>query len=231
MSVIKQIVCLANSRKPHGRCVAGKEILEGRLGPWLRPVSARTSEEVSEEERQYQDGSDPRVLDIVNVPLLEPRPKAHQKENWLLDPESYWERVGRAPWKGLLGAADSPSILWLNTSSTRQGENDRVALADAEKLDCSLYLLRLSDLSVRIFAPGADFGKPKRRVQAIFRFNASGYKIWVTDPIIEKEYLARPDDTYAVGECFMVVSLGEPHEDGFVYKLAATIVTPERAER
>ena len=46
-------------------------------------------------ERQYEDGSDPRVLDVIDVPLLESRPSGYQTENWLLDPRHYWEKVGR----------------------------------------------------------------------------------------------------------------------------------------
>ncbi|HXF07313.1 MAG TPA: hypothetical protein VNK45_02115 [Candidatus Acidoferrales bacterium] len=86
MTIVKRIVCLANSRKLNGRCVAGIEITRGnkRVG-WIRPVSAREHEEVSEYERQYQDGSDPRVLDVIDVPLIAPKPKDYQQENWLLD--------------------------------------------------------------------------------------------------------------------------------------------------
>ena len=49
---------------------------------------------MSEYERQYEDGSDPRVLDIVDVPVLEPLPNDFQTENWLLNPEFYWRKVG-----------------------------------------------------------------------------------------------------------------------------------------
>ena len=95
MSEIKRIVCLANSRKLAGRCIAGREWAEERgAGRWIRPVSARECGDVSEYERQYEDGSDPRPLDIVDVPVLEPKPDGCQTENWLLDPERYWERAG-----------------------------------------------------------------------------------------------------------------------------------------
>lgn len=77
MGVVKRIVCLANSRKMQGRCVAGRELHGDIAGPWIRPISDRPTEEVSEWERQYQDGSDPRVLDVIDVPLIEARPKGY----------------------------------------------------------------------------------------------------------------------------------------------------------
>jgi hypothetical protein len=164
----------------------------------------------------------------MSVPLLDPRPRTFQTENWLLDPDADWKHVGRITWNELAGMTDSPQVLWLNTNSTRRGQNDRVALDDSTRLDCSLYLLHLPALTLHVFAPGADFGNQKRRVQAIFRYGEVDYELWVTDPVIEVAYLAKPNDSYLLGECFVVVSLGEPYE-GFAYKLAATVITPDRA--
>ena len=114
MAVVKRLVCLANSRKLSGRCIAGKEISNRRVAGWVRPVSARVHEEVSEYERQYEDGSDPRVMDIMDVPLLDPRPKAYQQENWLLDSEQYWVKAGCTGWDKLERLADPVEPLWTN---------------------------------------------------------------------------------------------------------------------
>jgi hypothetical protein len=113
MATVKRIVCLANSRKLNGRCIAGKEFGGNEFGAWIRPVGARQHGEVSEYERQFENGSDPRVLDILDVPLLDPQPKDFQQENWLLDPNYYWVKIGRATWSDLIRLADRVEPLWI----------------------------------------------------------------------------------------------------------------------
>ena len=128
MLVVKRMVCLANSRKLSGRCIAGKEPPGGLPSAWIRPVSARESHEVSEYERQYPDGSDPCLLDIMKVPLLEARPTGYQQENWLLDSGHSWQRVGRASWTDLQQLVDPVEALWIDGHSTHGGCNDKVPL-------------------------------------------------------------------------------------------------------
>jgi len=224
MSITKRIVYLANSRKMQGRCVAGRELNAGVIGAWIRPVSDRPAEEVSEYERQYQDGSDPRVLDIVEVPLIEARPKDYQQENWLLDPKLYWAKRGMLGWEDVSSLEDRRGPLWINGYRTSTGQNDRIPLDAASGLKSSLKLIHVPNLELKVFAPGEAFGNPKRRVQGRFSFDGVIYWLWVTDPLVEREYLAQANGMYVVGESYLTISLGEPNDDGFCYKLVATVI-------
>jgi hypothetical protein len=221
--MIKRLVCLANSRKLHGRCIAGRELLQGKPGQWVRPVSDREHEEVSEYERQYEDGSDPRVLDIIDVPLIKARGNRRQPENWLLDPGRYWSKAGEFEYENLHRLTDHRGELWINGHDTSNGLNDFVPVDEADRVDGSLKLIFVDDLRLHVYRPGLSFGNPKRRVQAIFSFGGVGYRLWVTDPLIETRYLARADGVHTLGSSYLTVSLGEPLE-GRCYKLVAAII-------
>jgi hypothetical protein len=219
----KRIVCLTNSRKLQGRCVAGYEVVDGKPTGWVRPVSDRPHEEVSEYERQYEDGSDPRVLDLIDVVLKEPRPKGYQQENWLLDPDPYWVRVGRVRWDWLGRLAERSSDLWLTGHNTYHGANDKIPLEKAGGIRSSLKLVYVDRFELKVFNPGAAFGNPKRRVQARFLFGSTRYALWVTDPIIERAYLAEEDGMHRLGESYLTISLGEAFND-CCYKLVAAVI-------
>lgn len=226
--ITKRILCLANSKKHSGRCVAGREVTAAGAGPWIRPVSDRLGEEVSENERQYQNGADPNLLDVIDVPLVRAAPHACQTENWLLDPGYYWSRVRQADWTELLRYAEAPATLWVNGHSTYHGRHDEIPQAEADVLPGSLYLIRVDGVELRAFAPQEAFGNPKRRVQARFSHAEVGYALWVTDPVVERAYLARPDGSHRIGECCLTISLGEPFQksngQAYRYKLVAAII-------
>ncbi len=223
----KRIVCLANSRKMAGRCIAGREWNEEqKVGKWVRPVSARDNQEVSEYERQYEDGSDPRVLDIIDIPVLNPQPKNFQTENWLLDPDYYWEKAGKLTPYDLSEFVDISTPLWIDGQSTYHGRNDKIPLESAKSVSDSLRLVHVEQLNLSVFKPGEAFGNSKRRVQGHFRHADTGYKLWVTDPVYEQEYLAKLDGTYEIGECYVTISLGEPYDEA-CYKLIAAIIPAE----
>jgi hypothetical protein len=223
--IVKRIVCLANSRKYQGRCVAGKERLPDGSFAWVRPVSARPNEEASEAERRYADSCEPRLLDVIDVPLRHAAPRSFQTENWLLEPRQHWLLHRRAEWRHLAALADAPTMLWSNESSSYGGLNDRVAVTAAEALGCSLYLLRLLNLSLHISSRAGD-GSFRWRLQASFTYQDTAYRLSVTDPEIEAACLTREDGTYRIGRAYATISLGEPFRDGFCYKLVAALILP-----
>ena len=219
----KRIVCLANSRKLQGRCIAGRELVAGRPGPWIRPVSSRQNQEVSEYERQYKDGSDPKLLDVIDIPLLEHRPNNFQQENWLLDPKYYWTKVSTCSWAELGQFSEGAGPLWKNGARTYNGVNDQIPLHEAATETNSLKLIHVDALRLHVYAPGEVFGNAKRRVQASFHFGGTDYSLWVTDPNIERPYLAQTDGHFDVGECYLTISLGEPYRE-HCYKLVAAVM-------
>ena len=226
-TIEKTLVCLANSRKLSGRCIAGRELNNGRPGAWIRPVSDRECEEVSEYERQFQNGSDPKPLDIISMQMIKPKPKGYQTENWLLDPEYYWEKDGCIKWGDLESLTDPVDHLWAMEQSTVNGKNDKIDLVTANSHGHSLRLVKLPELTISVFAPGKNFGNMRRRVQARFWFNQHEYWLWVTDPYHETKYLRKKDGDHKIGECYVVISIGEPF-GGYCYKLVATILDRKR---
>ena len=178
---------------------------------------------MSEYERQYEDGSDPQVLDVIDVPVLESEPKDYQTENWLLDPKCYWEKAGRLSTSDLAALTDPVTPLWGDGHSTYNGLNDKVPLAVARSVTGSLRLLRVDGLRLVVSRPGEAFGNDKRRVQGRFRHAGREYALWVTDPGWERTYLAKLNGTYDVGGCYLTISLGEPYQDA-CYKLIAAVM-------
>jgi len=223
----KTILCLANSRKISGRCIAGKEIKGKSFGDWIRPVSAREKGEISEDERRYQNGQTAQLLDIVSIPCVSAQPHSCQSENYLIDEHQYWEKVGQARWSDLGKALDKvPGILWINYSSSHNGVNDEIPLEQANGLKNSLLFVKPDHLVLSVASEG--FQTVKLKVRAQFQFNGVQYKLVVTDPVIEQAYIARKAGTYPVDEAYICVSISEPI-GGNCYKLVASVITPDRA--
>jgi microcompartment protein CcmK/EutM len=227
----KKMLCLANSIKKHeqgeGRCVAGREVLAAGFGNWIRPVSARPSREVSDSERQCQDGTMVQVLDVVTVSLLCPQPKRHQTENHVIDRERPWVRGRKAAWRHVLAAIDTPrGPLWINGYSSRNGLNDRIPAAAAATLPRSLYLISPDSLSIIVRTEPAFNTLPKRRVRAAFSCNRIDYLWAVTDPVITDKYIRGKEGRFCIKDALLCISLGEPF-NGNAYKLVATVITPD----
>jgi hypothetical protein len=227
---IRTIVCLANSRKPpSGRCIAGKELNNGQIGAWLRPVSDRQGHEVSEIERRYENGRRAQLLDVIQVPLIQPAPQGHQIENHVLDKRYCWVKQGVATWEQVVAAVDlADNAFWGNSRSTFHGTNDKVSEADVARIGGSLRLVRVNDLAMRVRTEeGFENNPSRRRVRGSFTVLGNHFLLSVTDPEMEERYLAQPDGEYAIGDAVVCVSMVEVW-NGFAFRVIASIITPQR---
>ena len=127
MAKSTRIVCLANSRRPPGRCVAGKVIEEdGRIGGWIRPVPRTGGDGLSVEHVRDRIDCEPAHLDVVEIPTLQSAPALFQTENVAIDDTKRWAIVGRFDDLGMDALLDAPGELWLQGYSSGEGRNDRV---------------------------------------------------------------------------------------------------------
>jgi hypothetical protein len=224
MPYLKTIACLANSRKLSGRCVAGKEIsATGQLGAWIRPVSSRPKQELSLIERRYTNGTEPQLLDRIQVSLEAHVSREYQVENHLIDATVRWVKTGTLAWQDLNTSIDALNgSLWIDGQSSYNGQNDRIPHEQARQLASSLKLVEPEGLIVAVTPEGVN---PKRTARAHFSLGGTNYALKLTDPVAEASYLARGEGEYPVGATRLCISIGEPFE-GYCYKLVAGIITP-----
>ena len=218
----KVFVCLANSRKTSGRCIAGKETVGGKIGAWVRPISEREHHEISEVDRRYDDGTTAQVFDIIGVKFKGKAAHPSQEENYTIDDGFYWGNNGRFS-GDLDDLLDTPNSLWQNGYFSYSGLNDRVSELLIVSPGQSLFFISPDNFEIVVRVEGAEFGNGKKKVRARFHYNGVQHFISVTDPAVETIYLAQGEGVYKPkGRIYMTVSLGEPW-DGYYYKLAAGI--------
>src|SRR5712692_1082271 len=116
------IICLANSRKLGGRCVAGLRV-DG-LG-WLRPVGALPDGTLYPPDYTLADGTEAALLDLVQIGIRARRPAPHQPENWV---------IGGTPWTLLSRPMGNNPVPVLQNAIVRgpdllRGFSDRVPYA------------------------------------------------------------------------------------------------------
>lgn len=223
-----EMICLANSRKRQGRCIAGLRT-DGQ--GWLRPVAPGEEGTLSPHQLRMQSGGEPRLLDIIKVGCACPQPRPHQPENWLLD-DTRWQLISREPphaWRPssiFESEIDSGPAIFGSVSDRRCF--DDFAHAPARS---SLALVAPEDLRWQITLTH-NFN---RQTRALFHLQGACYNLSVTDPVWEQRLSHLPDghhDLAASGVSdtdlvHLTVSLSEPF-NGYCYKLvAAVIVLPQ----
>ncbi|MBX2893196.1 MAG: hypothetical protein KF734_19955 [Saprospiraceae bacterium] len=210
-------ICLANSYKEGGRCVAGIECHNGiplwnehDKPRWIRPVSADTPHGEIDSRLSYKL----KLLDVVEMDVFDPVPEGHQVENVLFNPNSL-KTKGVFPDQKLETLCDQyQPFLFGNASNS-------VSVEEASELSESLTLIKVVDFR---FAIKPNFANPdKPHVRLHFDFNKNQYNLPVTDPIFLREIQFDQNFLNNAPRLYLCLSLGILHE-GLHYKLVAGII-------
>jgi hypothetical protein len=226
MSYSKTFVCLANSTKNSGRCIAGIEIVDGNLGGWIRPVSARPSREISEEDRRFENGQTCSVLDIVSVRFERHDPFLHQTENHLINAQYYWQKIGTFPTAQLAPAiTNHVQPIWPYCGSTNYGRHDRIPEARLPEIQSSLSLVQPGVVDVVVSTdPGYNGAPGTIAVRANFTCGGEFNSLKISDPTAKARFMGQGIGTYRLNDPILCVSLAEPWaEQPYAFKVVAAI--------
>lgn len=115
--------------------------------------------------------------------------------------------------------------LWINGYHSKSGLNDRIPVQLVnDNVSSSLLFISTAGLCILV---GED-SRSLKKIRAEFSHNGVQYRLAITDPAVEAEYMARDRGRYGVGEqtgAYLTLSISEPYE-GFCYKLVAAVVIP-----
>lgn len=229
MNYKKTIICVANSTKHLGRCIAGIEIINGQYGGWVRPVSDRPGREISEEDRRFENGQRCSVLDIVTVPLDRHEPFLHQSENHVINGDYYWKKVGEMPAAHLVPAVQHfNGPIWPYCESTQYGHNDKIHENRLADIQTSLALVQPETADIVVSTDPGFNGAPGRvAVRANFICGGQRNSLKITDPMVKRDYMGRGQGTYQIQNPLLSVSLAEPwDQQPYAYKVVASVLMP-----
>ena len=258
MPVVVDMICLANSRKHSGRCVAGllTRSFEGVGDGWIRPVGNNDLRVLMERHYTFADGREAAPLDLIRLELDRPDAKPHHPEDWMVSPKR-WELLARPAPKEIavpLLRAHLARGSVLGNVGGRVAYADCVVRAQTPQAQKSLGLVWGQDVCWAVSKSGT-WGTV-RKTRAVFTHGGATYDLPMTDPDWEHDLNHLPAGPPGNGELYplsstqsgrvqdddrvlLTVSLSEPLDgekavgakSGWCYKMAAGVVVLPREWR
>ena len=210
-----KFVCLANSFKEGGRCMAGFEldaknnpVFEKAKPKWIRPVCNTAHGEIPTEMV-----ANFKLLDIIEIDILEKQPQSYQSENVIFN-ETSLRICGSFKREELSKLCNNVSVIFGNFDKA-------VSLDEIDDLNHSLLFLCLKEFEVvnKVYEDKKD--RPQTRL--IFNHHGNEYDFPITDPSFLHRFKVRPDLIKQKNEIYVCSSLGILWKNSF-YKLIAGII-------
>lgn len=210
-----RFVCLANSFKEGGRCLAGIElntsnnpVFQNARPKWMRPVCNTTHHEVPTHLVSHL-----RVLNIIELDVTVVQQEGYQSENVFFK-ENSLRVVGDFNRNNLPNLCENQRFIF--------GNRGKAVSEDAiGNLNHSLMLISVNEFEViqKVYDDAPN--RPQTRM--VFKYNNNQYDFPVTDPAFLHRYQSNPDFMENVNQIYLSLSLGINWQNWY-YKLIAAII-------
>jgi len=214
----KIFVCLANSKKYGGRCLAGIELTRDEQGKphlvmsdtgkprWIRPVAYTEHGEIPQTEVKHL-----HLLDFVEFESAKPCPQGYQTENVFYQDKTF----------GLCGnlnlKPENLDQLIENQSDVLLGNREKyVSVAETEKLGHSIVLIKTETSRIKLYEKGTH-------LRIAFLWQNTTYDLPVTDIDFHLRWIDDPMLLHNKTNVYLCISLAINFE-GRHYKLVAGIL-------
>lgn len=212
-----KILCLANSFKEGGRCLAGillddnnQPVIKANRPVWIRPICNTEHSQVP----TYLC-SHIKVFDVIEIDNANIIAEGYQSENTTFN-ENSLNVIGRIDNKAVLN-----NLCDNNLNSVVFGNRGKAVPEDIiQNINYSLMLIMSSNFQV-IEQEYHDREYPQIRLT--FSYNRASYNLPITDPVFLNDYKKNSELLDDKDEIFLVLSLGVPFNDWY-YKLVAAII-------
>lgn len=217
-----EFLCLANSRREGGRCVAGIDLGTDK---WVRLAKSDGSP-FSAFEISYKNDESPRPLDKIKIRVIKPQVSYFHPENWIVDKRFRWEKIGQDSLKALSQYTDKSTLPFFkdpcNCCSAKDLQNTPLLR--------SLMLIHKKPV---IFRKTWSEWKKQPQIRARFTYKGNDYDLVVTDDEWENIF-KKPKGPYwdfgdytFNGSLYLVIGLGEDFK-GRHYKLIVSVITKSK---
>ena len=226
MTMDKYFICLANSYKHGGRCLAGIEVSfdvkdkpvmmrhpDGRPR-WIRPISTEPDGSIPNMIAQHI-----KLFSVIKLIDAIPCPnKAHVEDTKYSQMEC---RYGHF--------TPNADLLKLCLDKKHQNifyfQGKAVSAQMVERLDYSLMFIKPDDAQVYI-----DEEREKSKYRMKFSYYGLHYDFPITDPVFLESFKMHPERYSDLKDIYLTLSLGLEFE-GFHYKLIAAVIQTENSYR
>lgn len=222
--VSRSFICLANSYKRGGRCIAGIEIdSEDKIifksdgnPKWIRPIAATQFGEIPN-----QVANKIKLLSHVSLSNVVGCPQNVHCENVIGDGYPVEECSTLFP-------SDSVFLDKLidRTHQSIFGNRGKAVSVDmASRLDYSLMFIHVQNAKAYI-----DENREKSKSRMCFTYYGTEYDLPITDPAFLEEFRRTPERFAIIHSVYLSLSLGLEYE-GWHHKLVAGVIIPEYSQQ